>query len=797
MKRLLWILALLPAVSGAQIKVNALPSGATPSSGDYMICDQSGTTNKCTFSQLVTYLQTSLTAIPLANLATQNAGTILSNNTGGTATPIANTSLPTTMTIPASQVVSNPALNTYFSLVQATGGSDVYPSNSTNILTTCNNNLCVGSGNGSKTGIGLIATFAQAYHYGDSITAGYETTGYNQSSYPYFLDQAILVPVHNRINNGVPGATSNSADSAVFGQPIIYNAQTLVTYMIGTNNLAANGAGSTALSTFLANQEAQAAWWLVPTASKILFNSGSVTYTGTWAADTAPLVGKSTSTNGATATFTGTGTTLYVVTYASNTNASTASLTCDTVATGAALNFTAIGGFQTQLTRVTGLSNTSHSCVLTVTAISGGTVDVEWAAFQSGTNTNTPTVLLGGTPPQQSNASATNLALYRTQTQSAVTTLSGDGYSNIHYVDTTSMTTTANYFNDTYHPDAYGQWLLAAPYVAEVNTVFGTSYTQPIFTPAAIVDDALAGGGTMIINGYQAPATTVTLTRVLGIGLGALSTVTSATDVTDVGVSSMGACLTCGYTAVFGNNSLTSATASQNTTSVGYGNLTKATGSYNFAGGSLAGGSSAGSSSSWQYGDFTGYSACPYNAGSNNTCMGAWTGSTLYTNGQNVTTDTNMTLLGEGATKSNASVISDATALGAGAEVALSHQIMFGASTVTDNAFNGGFTEVSNGRAVNTGTASDTIAANIASTYESANTGSGAFTLTFAAPIGDGERRRVCFHNLTGTITYTPTSPATAIIGPATIAANTCQEWVYNSASGTPTNAPATTWLPY
>jgi hypothetical protein len=104
----------------------------------------------------------------------------------------------------------------------------------------------------------------------------------------------------------------------------------------------------------------------------------------------------------------------------------------------------------------------------------------------------------------------------------------------------------------------------------------------------------------------------------------------------------------------------------------------------------------------------------------------------------------------------------------------------------------------SGGRAVNTGTSSDTLAAGVATTYESANTSSGAFTVTIAAPTQDGERRRICFKNQTGTITWTPAAPATAVAGfPTTLAPGVIFEMVYNAASGTPANAPATTWLPY
>lgn len=101
----------------------------------------------------------------------------------------------------------------------------------------------------------------------------------------------------------------------------------------------------------------------------------------------------------------------------------------------------------------------------------------------------------------------------------------------------------------------------------------------------------------------------------------------------------------------------------------------------------------------------------------------------------------------------------------------------------------------SGARAVNTGTTSDTIAAGKAATFESTN--SATITLTLAAPTGDGERRRVCFNSAT-TVTWAVTSPATATAGlPTALAAGACVETVYNSASGTPTNAAATTWYPY
>lgn len=102
------------------------------------------------------------------------------------------------------------------------------------------------------------------------------------------------------------------------------------------------------------------------------------------------------------------------------------------------------------------------------------------------------------------------------------------------------------------------------------------------------------------------------------------------------------------------------------------------------------------------------------------------------------------------------------------------------------------------GRAVNIGTTADTLAASKYTTFESANTASSAFTVTIAAPTSDGEIRRICFKNITGTITWTVTAPATATNGlPATMTAGQCTAMIYNQTAGTPTNSAATTWYVY
>jgi len=60
MKRLWLLLLLLPVLAFSQVSVNNLPLGGSISGTDYSICDQSGTTNKCTLSMFLAYMQQAL-----------------------------------------------------------------------------------------------------------------------------------------------------------------------------------------------------------------------------------------------------------------------------------------------------------------------------------------------------------------------------------------------------------------------------------------------------------------------------------------------------------------------------------------------------------------------------------------------------------------------------------------------------------------------------------------------------------------------------------------------------------------
>jgi hypothetical protein len=103
----------------------------------------------------------------------------------------------------------------------------------------------------------------------------------------------------------------------------------------------------------------------------------------------------------------------------------------------------------------------------------------------------------------------------------------------------------------------------------------------------------------------------------------------------------------------------------------------------------------------------------------------------------------------------------------------------------------------SGGRFVNTGTTAIAIPVKSATNYLSSISATGV-TITLAAPVVDGERRRIVFGAASTGITWAFTAPATAQIGlPTTVVAGQVVEIVYNSVAGTPANSAATTWYQY
>lgn len=315
-------------------------------------------------------------------------------------------------------------------------------------------------------------------------------------------------------------------------------------------------------------------------------------------------------------------------------------------------------------------------------------------------------------------------------------------------------TAVANLFtcNTTSSHNLYGGALGSFPYQSAANTTLflgGNAGTQPSFVTS---------------TGTGAAAQAPTLTSSTGSGTVVLSTSPTVATPTITGTANFSGQIN--STVITGTAPFAVASTTPVTNlSIG-GNAATATTSTNLASGAVG--------------------SVPYQTGA---------GATTFLAGNTSTTPSFLTSTGTGAA---AQAPTYTSSTGTGSVVLASYPTFSGGIMIPGVVkYNHVDTFVA-GRNVNIGTVSDTLAAGVASTFESANTAASAFTVTIAAPIEDGERRRICFKNATGTITWTVTAPATATNGlPTTMAAGQCVEMVYNSTAGSPTNSAATTWYVY
>lgn len=434
--------------------------------------------------------------------------------------------------------------------------------------------------------------------FGDSITHGNGGSSYS-NGYPYWIAKASGYALTDL---GVPGSTSQTNDPVIFANTLPVGSKQLISYMIGTNNVGNDPSyptsGTAALEQdYELNIEAQYAWLGIPAANRLLFGSGSVSYTGSWSNSTllgSSDPGKSCGGTACAATFSVTGPTIYLVTAMQNGNtAAAATLTCDGVATGATLYFAGINGTtiptasgQTSLTRVTGLSNTTHSCTVQSTS-STGTVYLEWAAGMNGAlPANAPTVLAGGIPDRNPTDAVT--PGYRAYQPTVVTTLRGDGLTNITYVATTGVLGSLNYADGTLHPNDYGHYLLASPFVSALGTALGTSFSEPPFTTQVVSNTAQYGTQNFGIGPYALSSTSLTGIENFAAGFDDLVADTSGNYNTAVGDSSMTLNTTGSWNTAVGLFALDDNISGNYNTAVGQGALGASTANSNTAAGHAA-----------------------------------------------------------------------------------------------------------------------------------------------------------------------------------------------------------------
>lgn len=321
----------------------------------------------------------------------------------------------------------------------------------------------------------FLTPFLSYDPYGDSITFGQAASSY-ASTYPSVVGKHFGVIPNN---HGVGGTTVKTTLSAVMAFNAQNNATQLASIMLGTNDKNVGGVDAVQAADYGAGLLAEAAYLAIPAANKV--GASSCTLGGTWTAGTFPPYTKTTSTQNNTATCIVTGSTVIVTTIMQATSGAggTGSLTCDGTATGATLNFsgnsgaTILEGSLPSMTVVTGLTNTTHSCVVAVTS-SSGAVELLWAAGLPGTTqTNYPTVLVGNIPSENPANSLSDL--YRPYTSAAVTALNALGLAKVLYVDTFPTLSLPIQYTDSAHPNDYGYSLLAQAYISAVETNLGYS----------------------------------------------------------------------------------------------------------------------------------------------------------------------------------------------------------------------------------------------------------------------------------------------------------------------------------
>ena len=466
---------------------------------------------------------------------------------------------------------TNTTSNTYFFC--SSGGWETVAGTSFTLTTTGSSGAATYSGGVLNipvyTGGGSANTYMLAY--GDSLTEGGTAAAFS-NGWVYQLGKTLNTPV---VNYGQGGYATTQYDPTLFSNPIPTANVPIVTYMMGTNNVQQGGSNANLEADYGLNIEAQYAWLALPASRKLLFGTGSVTYVGTWTNSTlfgGATPGKQCTGSSCSATFSVTGSSVYVITGVSNSNTATATLTCDGTPTGATLYFQGVGGTAmptqpaTFMTRVTGLSNTAHSCV--VQGTSSGTIDLEWAAGSSGGAGSV--IVLAGQIPDQNPPSATTDA-YSAYQSTAVTALRSDGLTNLVYVSTTGLLNQYEY-SDTVHPNDYGYYLLAQPFITAAGTALGKTLPQLPYIYGLVANFAQFGE----VN--------------LGLGVNSLQKNTTGNQNTGTGANSLLSNTTGGQNSAFGEGSLFYNVSGSNNVALGFNTLTNnTTGSYNIGIGTAAG----------------------------------------------------------------------------------------------------------------------------------------------------------------------------------------------------------------
>lgn len=420
---------------------------------------------------------------------------------------------------------------------------------------------------------------------GDSISAGYQSIGNN--GWPWVVATDLQATLHD---NGVGGSWTNDQAAVVYTTNVPAQPNWLAIQDGGTNEVQ-QGYSVNPQAGYIANFQnemmAENAFKAIPT-STIITGSALGCATG-WSAGPyyngsgTQIQERTSSTAGATCTFSITGSIGYLAYTMTNSNSMTGSVSCDSGAYGPyTFAFTGSGGISLTsphgttygpgLLRWTGMSSGTHSCTLTTAG--SGTAYIDWATGLPGTaNSAWPTEFIMETPPLGTSVTSppspgcsgdtsgpleTNTILFAQAGDTVASTLAGDGL-NVHIVNTRCWQASQYYYETPpVHPTDWGsQFYAQAIELAIRNTTGAPSFTKVPNVRATPVYNQSQSGGDNLIWGIGAVAQGKNLLQttqhVTAIGAGSLANLVNGNDIVALGFN---ACLDLAGTsgvAVYGN----------------------------------------------------------------------------------------------------------------------------------------------------------------------------------------------------------------------------------------------------
>ncbi len=304
--------------------------------------------------------------------------------------------------------------------------------------------------------------------FGDSVTQ-YIAASDAAHGFVALLATALGVAI---TNHGTSGDMVADGSAKVYG--VTPGSGDKFTIMFGINDERIYGVDATKQSYYRRGLQCLIAYLATGT-KQLAVSNGS--YTGSWSATGVFGLGKSSNTNGSTAQFTVSGSTVYVGMIQQDSAPGTYDIQIDG---------STIGSFTTQTTglatvngvtygarlhRFSGLSSGSHTVKIIVTSTTGGgnQVYVDWVAGSS--QTIKPNVYVGNVIKAQaysSGGSDANVASYNVDVAALVSELQSDGL-NVRMVDVLSVLNYSVDMDGAYHPVNSGHAKLEVAFFAAFN----------------------------------------------------------------------------------------------------------------------------------------------------------------------------------------------------------------------------------------------------------------------------------------------------------------------------------------